>query len=104
MQGKQAEIKSPTYTAWNEVLTTKVQGFAASHPETTNLIFSSWRVFTRVLDTPQRYGFSEKDVDRAGGAIWVDVLHATSKMHDILAKEISSFIRSIKNQPTATIS
>ncbi|KAF9246887.1 hypothetical protein BU15DRAFT_57848 [Melanogaster broomeanus] len=57
------------------------QQFAADHADASVMIFSSWDTFTRILDDPASYGF---DADEPYGGIWVDSLHPTTKVHDIL--------------------
>ena len=58
-------------------------------------MFSAWEVFTRVLNKPTDYDFTDEDVSEAGGEIWADYLHPTSKMHDILASDISTFLQGV---------
>jgi hypothetical protein len=90
---READDGTPYTTCQNEILLIKVKEFAASYPETTDHIFSAWDTFTRVLDQPRLYGFTDEDVGKAGGGIWSDHLHPTAKMHDIrLASDISAFL------------
>ena len=69
--------------------------FEEVHPDATVFIFSSWDLFTTVLDNPVRYGFKEEDRSKNGGGIWVDRLHPTTKMHEIIAKGIVEYLKSI---------
>ena len=80
---------------WNTELQRSVQMFSSSHPDVTIAIFSSWDTFTRVLDDPNSHGFMEKDVRQKGGAIWVDHLHPTSKMHGIIAQDLARFLATL---------
>ena len=56
------------------------------------MIFSSWETFNRVLDRPVSFGFPSKDVQKERGSIWIDHLHPTSKMHNIIARDIGAFL------------
>ena len=69
--------------------------FVTEHPDATVFIFSSWDLFTTVLDDPVQYGFKEEDRSKNGGGIWVDRLHPTTKMHEIIAKGIVEYLKSV---------
>ncbi|KAI0374904.1 hypothetical protein BV20DRAFT_1048910 [Pilatotrama ljubarskyi] len=81
------------YKLWNTELRSRVASFAARHPDVTSLFFSSWATFTRVLDDPDAHGFHAEHVARAGGDIWADNLHPSTKMHDWVARDISEFLQ-----------
>ncbi|KAI0362113.1 hypothetical protein OH77DRAFT_1416330 [Trametes cingulata] len=81
------------YEFWNSCLQAQVASFAARHPDVTTLFFSSWATFTRVLDDPVAHGFSPEHVSRAGGDIWADNLHPSSKMHDWIAHDVAEFLQ-----------
>lgn len=66
--------------------------FRESAAEASVAIFSSHRVLARVLDDPEEYDFCEDDTVDEGGRIWLDELHLTSEVHDILAKEFTTFL------------
>ncbi|KAJ7106342.1 SGNH hydrolase-type esterase domain-containing protein [Mycena epipterygia] len=87
---------SATYMNWNADLRQSVAKFAAAHPDARILTFSAFDAFTRILDNPKKYGFDKKDVDTAGGAIWRDHLHPTSKVHKIFAQELVAFLRGVQ--------
>ncbi|KAI0780920.1 hypothetical protein BD413DRAFT_15510 [Trametes elegans] len=80
---------------WNQCLRSRVAKFASSHPDATTLSFSSWDTFTRVLDDPVAHGFGPEQVSRAGGDIWVDNLHPSTKMHDWVAHDIAKFMNAL---------
>ncbi|KAJ7093282.1 SGNH hydrolase-type esterase domain-containing protein [Mycena belliarum] len=86
---------SATYTNWNDTLRSAVAAFAGAHPAARVLTFSASDTFTRVLDDPGRHGFAEADVSAAGGAMWRDHLHPTSRVHRILARDIAAFLTSV---------
>ena len=79
---------------WNDELRRGVDYFATTHPDATVMLFSAWDTFTRILSDPGRYGFSPVDRTIQGGSIWFDFMHPTSRVHDILAGEISQFLAS----------
>ena len=39
-----------------------------------------------VLDNPPEFDFDQRDVEDAGGAIWVDELRLTTMVHSIISK------------------
>lgn len=47
-------------------------------------LFSTQQVFTDILRNPTKYGFKESDPYTISGGIWVDGLHPTTKMLQIL--------------------
>ncbi|KAI8998626.1 hypothetical protein BD414DRAFT_453552 [Trametes punicea] len=80
------------YETWNANLRSHVADFATRHHDVTTLFFSSWDTFTRVLDAPEAHGFGPEHVSRAGGDIWVDNLHPSTKLHDWIAHDLSRFL------------
>jgi len=93
LQESEPPDRSQIFMEWNRKLAQSVRAFCDSHPEDiTAMIYSSYDTFTRVLDEPTSYGFSSDDIDKEGGAIWHDHLHPTSAMHDLIARDIASFL------------
>ena len=41
---------------------------------------------TAVLDDPEKYGFTTKDLTEVGGAIWADEVHATPAVQETVAR------------------
>ncbi|KDQ60958.1 carbohydrate esterase family 16 protein [Jaapia argillacea MUCL 33604] len=80
------------YETWNTNLRKGIIPFTTKYPEATAMIYSSWDTFNRVLDDPTSFGFTEQDTVRGGGAIWVDHIHPTSKMHDIIAQDMAKLL------------
>lgn len=56
------------------------------------MIFSSWDIFSRVLDNPRGYDLATTDVRKNGGKVWVDHIHPTTKIHDIFAYDLVSWL------------
>lgn len=57
------------------------------------MIFSAWDLFHDVMDNLDKYGFGAEKGGSGVGGFLVDGLHPTSKMHNIIAREISIFLR-----------
>ncbi|KAL1689959.1 hypothetical protein GGG16DRAFT_126076 [Schizophyllum commune] len=72
--------------AWNHVLPIKVAEFQRATPEVTLSVFSVRDVFTAVLDDPETYGFTKKDLTEVGGGVWADEVHATPAVQEVVAK------------------
>ncbi len=97
------------FVAWNETITKCIRDFTAIHslqesaspPGTqdsgapTCLYFSSYKVFSEILDSPGAKGYPSEDVKKAGGSIWMDQLHATAAVHKDVAHELAKFLRSV---------
>lgn len=83
---------SVSYEDWNGHLREGLGGFRRKFIDASVLLFSSWDIFTRILDSPETFGFPATDVCKAGGAIWVDQLHPTSAVHAIIAKDVMEFL------------
>lgn len=77
---------------WNEGLQKAMDEFATSHDDATVLFFSSSETFTKLIDNPSRYGFSEGAVQQFGGSMWRDHIHPTSRVHDFIAHDIAAFL------------
>ena len=98
------------FVAWNETLTKCIRDFTAKHglkdsaspsgtPDSeapTCLYFSSYKVFSEILDNPGAECYPSEDVKKAGGSIWMDQLHATAAVHKGIAHELAKFLRSIE--------
>ncbi|TDL21459.1 hypothetical protein BD410DRAFT_789564 [Rickenella mellea] len=84
-----------SFETWNKFLRAEASLFSERHEDATVMIFSSWKLFSAVLDHPETYGFSLADATRSGGKIWVDNLHPTSKMHGVIAEEMVSFLNNV---------
>ncbi|KAJ7083606.1 hypothetical protein B0H15DRAFT_850115 [Mycena belliarum] len=87
-----AKGRRENYIAWNTALKGAAERFAAAHTDATVMIYSSWDTFNALLDDPEAHGFPVGDVRRAGGAIWYDFLHPTSKVHDFVARDMAAFL------------
>lgn len=73
---------------WNKLLRTQAIEFQSKTTDATVLIFSSHKLFSDILDDPLEHEFTEDDPETEGGGIWVDDLHPTSEVHDILGEQI----------------
>lgn len=59
------------------------------------LLFSSYESMSAILDDPVGHGFPEADVKKINGSIWIDHMHPTSRVHDLLARDLSRFLSKI---------
>ncbi|KDQ09428.1 carbohydrate esterase family 16 protein [Botryobasidium botryosum FD-172 SS1] len=80
------------FEAWNASLAAHIEEFATDYPDTSVFLFKAWDTFTRVLDDPVAHGFKTGDTRRKGGGIWVDQLHPTSAMHEVVAQDMAIFL------------
>ena len=88
-----------TVLTWNAKLGEAARAFAAAHPDATVLIWSSWRLFEQVYSDPESFGFREEDLADHEGRVFVDGLHPTSAMHEIVAAQILDFLSEVPVQP-----
>jgi len=93
----------PRFQSWNDQLTDMATQFSEAHEDATVLIFSSYSTFSRVLADPVAHGFQEIDVKKSGGAIWSDHLHPTTRMHQILERDLVSFLISLEVSDWETV-
>jgi hypothetical protein len=77
-----------TCDTWNDLLRSYSNVFSAESTQATVLLFSAHAVLTEVLDDPFEFDFDQRDVEDAGGAIWVDELHLTTTVHSIISERL----------------
>lgn len=82
-----------SYLDWNKRLHAGAQDFYTKHPNITALMYSSWDIFDKVYNEPTKFGFSRQDLRKRGGAIWMDHLHPTSRMHEVVATDLEAFLK-----------
>lgn len=87
--------ETSAYSKWNAALRDAAKGFAEKHPDSTVLIFSAHQTFNTFLDDLWAYDFPIGDGSLSGGSVWVDHLHPTSKVHDIIAHNFAEFVGSV---------
>ncbi|TBU21927.1 hypothetical protein BD311DRAFT_771330 [Dichomitus squalens] len=88
LESESSDLIEDRVETWNETLQTQTTEFGLSSTEATVFLSSAHQVLTDVLDDPLEYEFSEGDPADEGGGIWVDELHLTSEVHDILAEQL----------------
>jgi hypothetical protein len=105
-----SEAQRKKFVAWNETLAKCIRDFTTKHSlqdsaslsgtqdsgVPTCLYFSSYKVFSEILDNPEAEGYPSEDVKKAGGSIWQDGLHATAAVHKDVAHEIAKFLKSVE--------
>lgn len=90
------------YQQWNNLLTANVETFAASHPDASVFLFSSWDSFNRALDNPTGHGLEPSDVAKPFGKVWVDYLHPGTALHRVIAKDLTRFLEGVRPHPTTS--
>lgn len=86
------------FSEWNRVLQQTIRKFVSDHDAVTAIYFSSYKVFTSLLDNPQEYGLPPEDVKKYGGAFWIDHLHPTTAVHKIVAEALVNVLSEVKVQ------
>lgn len=84
------------YQQWNNIYTTHIENFAASHPNASVFLFSSWDSFNRALDNPSAHGLDPLEVRKGFGKVWVDQLHPGTALHRVLARDMTRFLEGIR--------
>ncbi|KAI0669360.1 hypothetical protein C8Q78DRAFT_1070881 [Trametes maxima] len=79
-------------TTWNSTLLEAAEKFSADHADATVLVWSSWKLFTELLASPQSYGFGEGEAAKEEGDIFMDGLHPTSQVHRLVAEQLLDFL------------
>ncbi|KAJ7717971.1 hypothetical protein B0H16DRAFT_1610024 [Mycena metata] len=87
-----AKGRKSHYINWNTELKKAVAQFAVVHPDATVMIFSAFDTFDAIFNDPASHGFPVGDVSKAGGSIWADHLHPTSRVHDFVARDVAAFL------------
>ena len=81
-----------TFKNWNENLHKGAEEFLQKHPDITLLLYSSYDIFEKIYEDPVKYNFNIKDRKVRRGAMWMDHIHPTSKMHAVIAKDMEDFL------------
>jgi len=83
------------YLNWNEAFYRAIENFCTAHEELSVFLFSSFQLFDQFLDHPKDFNIDARDIRKLGGDVWVDHLHPTSKVHDLIASNLTSFLNQI---------
>lgn len=87
-------------TRWNTRLRDFVTQFASTRPDVTTLVYSSFELFSRILDKPEVYGFPSSDCRLMGGKIWYDHIHPTTRVHQEIGRDIAAFLHKHSSSET----
>ncbi|KAG9077487.1 hypothetical protein FS749_010612 [Ceratobasidium sp. UAMH 11750] len=79
-------------TTWNNQLKTSAAAFQAKHSDVATFYYDSWSLYTKLLDNPSTYGFT--DVNMTGGSFWIDTIHPRTKVHQYMAADMATFLQS----------
>ncbi|CAE6350880.1 unnamed protein product [Rhizoctonia solani] len=77
-------------TSWNTQLKASVEAFKAKHSDVAVFYYDSWSLYTKLLDSPAQYGFT--DVTSTGGSFWIDTIHPRTKVHQYMAEDLAKFL------------
>ncbi|KAF8711714.1 P-loop containing nucleoside triphosphate hydrolase protein, partial [Rhizoctonia solani] len=77
-------------TSWNTQLKTSAEAFQAKHSDVAVFYYDSWSLYTKLLDNPTQYGFT--DVTSTGGSFWIDTIHPRTKVHQYMAEDLAKFL------------
>ncbi|CAE6497020.1 unnamed protein product [Rhizoctonia solani] len=77
-------------TSWNTQLKTSAEAFQAKHSDVSVFYYDSWSLYTKLLDDPTQYGFT--DVTSTGGSFWIDTIHPRTKVHQYMAEDLAKFL------------
>ncbi|ODM24241.1 hypothetical protein SI65_02050 [Aspergillus cristatus] len=95
-QGDEAAKSHAKYLAvFNQNVESMVKNFTSSHKDTTTVLYDSWSFMTKVLDSPQEYGFPNATcVDDDGhSCVWWNSYHPTSKYHRLQAEDMKAHLK-----------
>ncbi|KIM43543.1 carbohydrate esterase family 16 protein [Hebeloma cylindrosporum] len=83
------------YFDWNAALRRGIQTFSRDHKDITALLFSSFETFERIFDHPEEHEIWPEEKKKRVGQIWMDGLHPTSAIHDIIASRMADFLSGV---------
>ncbi|CAE7099416.1 unnamed protein product [Rhizoctonia solani] len=92
-------------SSWNTQLKASGEAFQAKHSDVAVFYYDSWSLYTKLLDNPTQYGFT--DITSTGGDFWIDTIHPRSKVHQYMAEDLANFLArqtgSATNPTTTTV-
>ncbi|TVY84411.1 Acetylesterase [Lachnellula suecica] len=77
---------------FNENLASYVQTWQSNHPDATIKIYDVHTFFSKVLDNPTAYSFTDNTCQDADNCIWAGSFHILSAMHEIIAKDMKNML------------
>jgi hypothetical protein len=88
-----------TFQRWNRLLMDGLQVFKKKHPDCTVMLFSLYQTFSVLLEDLETYGFPPSHRHTSRGQVWIDHLHPTSRVHELLAHFLSDFLSDVPVLP-----
>ncbi|KAJ1301611.1 hypothetical protein OPQ81_008859 [Rhizoctonia solani] len=79
-------------SSWNTQLKASGEAFQAKHSDVAVFYYDSWSLYTKLLNNPTQYGFT--DVTSTGGSFWIDTIHPRTKVHQYMAEDLANFLAS----------
>ncbi|EAU88508.1 hypothetical protein CC1G_04214 [Coprinopsis cinerea okayama7 len=83
------------FQKWNSLLLAAIRDFQSKHPDCTILVYSLYEMFSVVLDDLDTYGFPPSHKHISNGTVWLDHIHPTSKIHDLIAHFLCDFLNEV---------
>lgn len=80
------------YSSWNTSLHAAVERFRGEHADVSAFVFSSFAVFSDILDNPSKFGFKADQAEKPFSDVWVDHIHPKSAVHKIIARELAQYL------------
>ncbi|KAG8902807.1 hypothetical protein FRB99_004106 [Tulasnella sp. 403] len=77
---------------WNELLPRFLDDFSKTRPEASTFLFDTYKSISHMLAAPTEYGFPANAGSMYDHIMYVDNIHPTSKVHEVLARQIGSFL------------
>ena len=100
-----SDSEETPYQRWNRHLKDGLEYFKKKHPDCTIMVFSLYQTFSVILEDLDMYGLPPSHRHASRGQVWIDHLHPTSKIHQLLAHFLSDFLSEVpvvdKKEPTS---
>ncbi|PBP16545.1 cellulose-binding GDSL lipase/acylhydrolase [Diplocarpon rosae] len=77
---------------FNENLATHVSAFQDRHPEGSIVLYDVHTLFSKVLDDPKKYGFTDSTSMDSDGSLWSGNFHILTGFDDFIAKDMAKTI------------
>ncbi|KAJ5337740.1 hypothetical protein N7452_004468 [Penicillium brevicompactum] len=82
---------------YNESLQKMVDDFKANNSGTTTVLYDSWTFMTKVLDSPETYGFPDATCinDDGTSCVWYNDYHPGQKYHKLQAADMKPHLQAL---------
>ncbi|KAJ5294363.1 hypothetical protein N7508_009184 [Penicillium antarcticum] len=82
-------------TAYNKGLQSMIKSFKSNHSGTTTVLYDTWSFMTKVLDSPQKYGYPNATCINEDGTscVWYNNYHPGYKYHQLQAADMKQYLK-----------